>query len=67
MREREGRKEKGKKRERDMIVVHGVVVTYKARKSSKMVLIQVPYLVELILSMKKLEWLFLPQFCKCGK
>lgn len=46
MREREGRKEKGKKRERDMIVVHGVVVTYKARKSSKMVLIQVPYLVE---------------------
>lgn len=50
-----------------MIVVHGVVLTYKARRSSRMLLIQVPHLVELILSMKELEWIFLPHFCKHGK
>ena len=68
-REKERRKEgkRGKERENDKIVVHGVVLTYKARRSSRMLLIQVPHLVELILSMKELEWIFLPHFCKCGK
>lgn len=67
MRERKKEGKRGKEREKDITLVRGVVLTYKARRSSRMLLIQVPHLVELILSMKELEWIFLPHFCKHGK